>query len=540
MLDMPAGRFFTVNVLSAMIWSPAYILPGFLFGASLGVAAEIAGRLALLLVVLLALLWFSWWLMRRLTRSLQPHARAIQLAILDRSRRNRVLYPLIASLLDPAHPEARGMTVLSGLLVIASFALLVIPANLTPDSLLGNLDLYLFGLLQELRTPLGDQLMIGVTSIGDGWVLYSFTALLGGWLVWRGRWRLSAHWLITVASVGLLTSLLKHGTRVPRPPLVDAAAMNYAYPSAHASLSVAVFGFLAVAVARELRDSWHWVPYSIAVFLIVGISFSRLYLGVHWLSDVLGGWSLGLMWVALMGIAYRQHPAPPLNARLFAPVAIGLLVLIAGIYNAQQFRDAERFYQAGTAEPVSITRTSWLQGDWRLPPTWRDDLEGLHHHPLNVQWLGSIDTLAAALRERGWRRPSRTNVKGWLAMLHGDAGIDALPVLPQVHHGQTQKLLLVRDIADAPQRLALRLWQTDFRDVDVRQPLWVGNATVLHVEDRFRLLRFLRTGSDFDTPLRLLQADTASLGQRLVRRDSGALAAGDITWNGNVLLLFSE
>ncbi|MGB5537854.1 MAG: DedA family protein, partial [Thiogranum sp.] len=57
MLNMPAERFFLFNILSALLWAPAYILPGVLFGASLGIAAEIAGRLALLLATLLTLLW---------------------------------------------------------------------------------------------------------------------------------------------------------------------------------------------------------------------------------------------------------------------------------------------------------------------------------------------------------------------------------------------------------------------------------------------------------------------------------------------------
>ncbi len=266
MLDMPASRFFAVNILSALIWAPAYVLPGMLFGASLGLAAEVAGRLAALLVILLVVLWLSWWLMIRIGRSFQAHAQSLQTGILEWSRRHPSVEPLAAALLDPNHPEARGMSVLTGILLIASLALLLIPKHLAADGLFGNLDLYLFNLLQELRSPFGDRLLVITTELGSRWVLYSFTALLSLWLLWRRRWRATLHWLLTVGFVSLVTDLLKLATRVQRPPVLDTAVLSYSFPSGHASLSVAVFGFLAVMIARELRSNWHWIPYSLAVF----------------------------------------------------------------------------------------------------------------------------------------------------------------------------------------------------------------------------------------------------------------------------------
>ena len=391
--------------MSALLWAPAYILPGALFGASLGIAAEIAGRLALLLVILLTLLWFSWWLVRRLSRTLQPHAEAVQLGILDWSRRHRAIEPLAAALLDPEHPEARGMTVLTGLLVLASWALLIIPRHLTADSLLGNLDLYLFYWLQGLRSPLGDRLLIVVTEIGDGWLLYSFTLLISLWLLARKRWRATLHWLITVACVGLLTEALKLYTAVERPPLLNSAQMSYAFPSAHASLSVAVFGFLAVMVARELRSNWHWVPYSMAVLMVVAIGFSRLYLGVHWLSDVLAGWSLGLAWVALMGIAYRHHPAPAVSTKIFTPLAVSTLLLLAGFYSSQQLDKDLVFYRPLTTTPVSLNRNDWIDGGWKALPAYRDDLEARRMHPLDLQWSGEIQAIETHLKSRGLANP---------------------------------------------------------------------------------------------------------------------------------------
>ena len=537
MLNMPADRFFLVNILSALLWAPAYILPGVLFGASLGIAAEIAGRLALLLAILLTLLWFSWWLVRRLSRTLQPHAKAIQLGILDWSQRHRSIKPLAAALLDPEHPEARGMTVLTGLLLLASWALLIIPRHLAADSLLGNLDLYLFHWLQGLRSPLGDRLLIVVTELGDGLLLYSFTALLSLWLLARKRWRAALHWLITVACVGLLTEALKLYTAVERPPLLNSAQMSYAFPSAHASLSVAVFGFLAVIVARELRNNWHWVPYSMAVFMVVAIGFSRLYLGVHWLSDVLAGWSLGLAWVALMGIAYRHHPAPAVSTKIFTPLAVSTLLLLAGFYGSQQLDKDLAFYRPLTTTPVSLNRSDWIDDGWKALPAYRDDLEARRIHPLDLQWSGEIQAIETHLKSRGWRTRKSADARDMLVLFNGDASLRELPVLPQVHQGESQQLLLVRDLADDSRLLALRLWKTEYRIGDQQSPLWVGNVSYLFVDEHLRLLRFLRTDADFSSALDLFSQDIGDVAVQRVQREIPADADKLATWDGRVLLI---
>jgi undecaprenyl-diphosphatase len=508
-----------------------------LFGASLGVAAEIAGRLALLLIILLALLWFSWWLVRRIARSFQPHAASVQMRILEWSRRHPLIEPMTAALLDPEHPEARGMSVLTGLLLIASWALFVIPRHITSGSLFSNVDLYLFNALQSLRSPLGDRLMVMITELGDSEVLYGFTLLLSLWLVWRRDWRMALHWVITVAAVALLTWILKLHTAVERPPLLDTSLMSYSFPSMHASLSVAVFGFLAVAIARELRSNWHWVPYSIAVFLVVSISFSRLYLGAHWLSDILAGWSLGLVWVATMGIAYRHHPAPAIPPQIVAPIALLILFAVASFHSGHSLKQDLAFYQPTRPEPVALSRNDWLEERWQALPAFRDDLEGRHHHPLTVQWMGSLDQLRTLLEARGWEVPPNAGMVRLMDLFNSEIGIDDMPILPQLHHGQTQRLLLTRRSPGQPRILTLRLWESGYFNPQQNTPLWIGSASLLRLEDRFWLLRFLRTDVDFNTPLQRLAADLEGLEVRKVQRHLDKAEIADVDWDGTVLLI---
>jgi undecaprenyl-diphosphatase len=537
MLNMPVRRFLVINILSAFIWAPVYIVPGILFGASLGVAMEIAGRLAVLLVVLLAVLWLSWWLVRRIARSFEPHTKAVQLGILDWSRQHRAIEPLASALLDPDHPEARGMTVLTGLLLLASAAFLVLISHLAPDTLLDNFDLYLFNHLQQLRSPFGDRLLIPVTQLGDSIFLYSFTALISGWLLWRRNWRATLHWLVTVACVALLTWTVKLFTAVQRPPLADPAAFNHAFPSAHASLSVAVYGFLAVLLARELARNWRWVPYSIAVFIVVAIGFSRLYLGVHWFTDVLGGWSLGLAWVALMGIAYRHHAAPTIPVWRFAAISLAAFTLITSIYIPQKIESDQSRYQVKAKVHLAISQAEWSHQGWQALPGWRSDLEGRHLHPMNVQWLGPLDDFKNHLLERGWRQPEIAEPTSLLDMFHSDAPLHELPVLPQVHEGKTQNVLLVSDLAGKNRLLVLRLWETGYRETNSEQPLWIGNISWLELDEHFWLFRFLRTNPDFDSPMAAFSDEIEGLALQRVQRDTIDAQSRSTRWDGTILLL---
>jgi undecaprenyl-diphosphatase len=102
-----------------------------------------------------------------------------------------------------------------------------------------------------------------------------------------------------VGALGL-SPVIKLIVQRPRPdlsPVFDAGGL--AFPSGHATTSAIVFGSLAYVLTRQ--QSWRtnvWI-WAVAGMLSFLIGFSRLYLGVHWTTDVVGGWTLGLMWVAL-------------------------------------------------------------------------------------------------------------------------------------------------------------------------------------------------------------------------------------------------
>ena len=103
---------------------------------------------------------------------------------------------------------------------------------------------------------------------------------------------------IALSSLGLMF-LLKHLFNRQRPtiPLLDEAA-GLSFPSGHALMSVTFYGLLIYIIFKSYRDrDWKWVPIVFLIILILVIGFSRIYLRVHYASDVLAGYCIGFLWL---------------------------------------------------------------------------------------------------------------------------------------------------------------------------------------------------------------------------------------------------
>jgi undecaprenyl-diphosphatase len=152
--------------------------------------------------------------------------------------------------------------------------------------------------LRHLHTPLRNQIMIGVTALGQPSVLLIVTLSLGIWLLLK-RCRPEAITMVigTVGALGL-NYLLKELFRRARPPIWEhvISVTQYSFPSGHAMISLVVYGLSAYLLAIRFYR-WRGLIFSLSILLILAIGFSRLYLGVHWPSDVAAGYATGIAWL---------------------------------------------------------------------------------------------------------------------------------------------------------------------------------------------------------------------------------------------------
>ena len=152
--------------------------------------------------------------------------------------------------------------------------------------------------LRRLHTPLLDQVMTGITFLGQPSVLVIMSLGLGIWLLTHGR--RSQATTLAIAALGAvgLNYWLKQLFARDRPALWDRIVdvRYYSFPSGHAMVSMVMYGLIGYLLATRF-PRWRGLILSLTILLIVVIGFSRLYLGVHWPTDVAAGYAAGLVWL---------------------------------------------------------------------------------------------------------------------------------------------------------------------------------------------------------------------------------------------------
>ena len=137
-----------------------------------------------------------------------------------------------------------------------------------------------------------------VTALGSYIVLVFLVASATGFLALLGRWRLVGLLAASVIGGMVISALLKFGFDRPRPDIPHSARVFTAsFPSGHATLSTVVFLVIGGLLTRTTEDPQirsYFV--SLSIILTVAVGFSRLYLGVHYPTDVLVGWLVGGAW----------------------------------------------------------------------------------------------------------------------------------------------------------------------------------------------------------------------------------------------------
>jgi len=154
--------------------------------------------------------------------------------------------------------------------------------------------------------PLGpewvEDLARDVTGVGSIVVLTFTTLAVTGFFLLRRKWHLAIYVALAVTTGSIASSLLKSGFDRPRPDLVAHGQHVYSasFPSGHSMLSAVVFLTLGALLAGAQKErAMQLYVLGIAVLLALAVGVSRVYLGVHWPTDVLGGWAAGAGW-ALM------------------------------------------------------------------------------------------------------------------------------------------------------------------------------------------------------------------------------------------------
>jgi len=384
-------------------------------------------------------------------------------------------------------------------------------------------DLAVHQTMFELRSPLADHLMASIADLGDWQVILPTTLAVFGWLLWRRRRIAAMHWLAAIGFGAVLPASLGYLLDMPRPPAA-LTAVGFSFPSAPVMMVTVLFGFFAVLIARELPGRRRGWPYVVAGLAVSLVGFARLYLGAHWLSDVIGGALLGMVWIAIIGLAYRSRVLRSFWVRPITVVFFASVILF-GLWHGSRSATAtlERFTVPLIREPVA--EPTWWHDGWQQLPDRRNELRSRDGWPLNVQFAGGLDRIREDLETAGWQV---TRTGGWVDLLHSldaDATPDNLPLLPASHNGRPDALVMSRAGSDANSRYVLRLWPSRLRLDDDDVPIWQGTIAAMQFEHRLSWLSiwlFDPDRADDRAARQLLREALPNYRQRRVIRDEDA------------------
>ncbi len=490
MLGMTPGRFIGVDIPASIIWTPAYLLPGMLFGASLEVASEYAGRLALVLVILVVALWVTWWLIWAIYELLVMRS-TIWLGKADNwSLRHPIIGRLSGPVLDPSQPEALSVGILGGLSVVFlwGFALLLFlsPFAATPEAV----DQAVMAQALALRNHIADPIMVALSQLSRWWVLLPAPLAVMLWLFGAGRISSAVHWLVAIGG-GVLLQLLMGWTLRSTPLLHSAGIAQFYIPSAALTLSTVVLGFFSVMVAGELPERHRKWSYMASALLLVLLLLSRVYLGLDWLSGALVGILLGFIWTAIIGIAYRQRVSQSFSGVTVSLIFFGTLAITMAWQIDQRVKQDLDAFQLDLPQAV-IEETEWWTGGWSQLPAERTQLTTVAARQFNAQLAISLVDLETSLISKGWEPAPEADWQWLMRAISPSADVDSLPLISKDYLGRAEVLKLRWKGEQSNQQVTIRVWDSGVRISPGNQALYLVQISEEVLRQRLAFFSYWR------------------------------------------------
>ena len=215
--------------------------------------------------------------------------------------------------MDPGRPQGFLLTFAVTVAALCAWAFGGLTQDVVAHDELARVDPHFESFVVAHRAAWATGLMKSVTWLGSTVVLIPLVLIVGGYFILRRRdWKPFAKLGAALLGALLLYDIVKPLVARTRPPArfdLGYTFSGFAFPSGHATQSLAVWGMLALLIAGIMRRR-RYLPLVGATLVVLMVGASRIYLGADWLSDVLGGYALGGLWLSLL-VAVMLDRAKP-------------------------------------------------------------------------------------------------------------------------------------------------------------------------------------------------------------------------------------
>jgi undecaprenyl-diphosphatase len=464
------------------------VLPGYFFAQSLSLAQMWLSRIGLFILFFILIIVLFYWVKRLLVRHgpdfvvvLRLLGKSILQAILNNAhiRKWQINHPGYTAFIrartttDHFFGLPLSLLVLSLVYVLGLFGGTV--ETVLNSELIVSVDIRLSHLLTAYRTDELTAFFTWITRFGNAPVVIVFclSALTIFWL--SRQKRLMIPLLVSVLGSTVFTFLGKLAFHRARPDTAIYLEQSLSFPSGHATIALAFYGFIAWAMTRNLKNISSKINVLLAaVGIVFMIGFSRLYLGEHYLSDVWGGYLAGAMWLIFSVIIVKWRESAPehaLSTSSSAPAAengrikgsIALFALVfyvgfAGFYEQTKVPDIPQA-TSKVLHPIDVVEKTTLSHTLTVL--------GTEQEPVNLIFVvPSEETLFSALKKSGWQvtgNSTEAPITSQLSLLLSGQTRGSLPLSLSFWNNRVQSGNWVQTQAKASYAHSthLKIWSTD-------------------------------------------------------------------------------
>jgi undecaprenyl-diphosphatase len=307
---MPYRTFLFFNAAGGILWAVLFGTLGYVFGRNLPKLDHLVGQASLAVVLLVALLvalalilrWFRANSNAIAEAAASKWQRILHTAAIERfGHKYPRLWKFVADRF--ARGEYLGLHLTIGMII--SLASLWLFGGITEDVIhhdpLTQLDVSILHWFRAHATPAGDAVMSAISLIGSPAAALLLGVIGGIVLAIHRRWLALGGWAAAFAGGAIIDGALKLIIHRPRPPgaMEFLRRFSYSFPSGHAMESLVGYGMLAYMLVTfwATRHRSRTLIVTAALLLVLAIGLSRLYLGVHYFSDVIGSFAAGSVWL---------------------------------------------------------------------------------------------------------------------------------------------------------------------------------------------------------------------------------------------------
>lgn len=484
-LHMPASKFYLMDSLSAFTWAITYLLPGVLLGAaSLELSPDITEHLFRFVFLTLIVLIVGFWLIRLLILHVNEVVKNA-LSCLWTKMKESPSFSFICHIFrhhNEDHPRGQLGTLFVSLLILCAFIFLTLFVYMQhPLLIINNNEAHHF--VQSLRMQWLDKLMLMITLLGQKEILAVGFLVVLGWLCHQRCWRAAVFWMGAFLLGAGGAYVLKDALHFHRPNETFEAIDGFSYPSGHVVLATIFYGGLTYLGASHRLLRFRWIGYSIASFLVAAVACSRTFLGVHWLSDILGSILLGWLCLLLMALFYQRHPNQNIQPEKMLPCLVVLQVLLTwGYFYTHYSKLYDEYFSTPVTQTIE-TNTWWQQGaPISMVATNRF---GLPKESLNIQWASNTNDITKLLQSQGWR--SALEPHNWvLEIQHPEDKIPTinLHLKTRFFDDAKPKLIFYKALNNTPENyMVLQLWATETAFASSTVKIFAGELSINSVDE---------------------------------------------------------